>query len=72
MYEKNLQMSSFESNSRHVDTWMHFKIITDLFQQLPVGHPVRWSTNQSQRISLDILFLLSKQIVGIMRKNSDG
>ena len=40
MYEKNLKMFSFKINSSHLDTFLHFKIIADYFQQLPVGYLV--------------------------------
>ena len=34
--KKNLKMSYFKSNLSHLHTCMHFKIIPDKFQQLPV------------------------------------
>ena len=54
MYEKNLVASSFKSNFSHLDTCMHFKMIADEFQQLPVGHLVV--------LTLDTKNVLARQI----------
>ena len=35
MYEKIIQMSSFESNLRHLDTYMRFKILLNSFSNFP-------------------------------------